>query len=108
MEPNDAVTRGEPLHVLLFTTPPKFSPGRFRITPGARELLTEEELAQALVRHLSGDWSDVDENDRQENEFSVRMGLRLLSTSHTGTGAKFWIMTEADRSATVILLPDEY
>lgn len=107
MEPNDA-ERGEPLHVLLFTTPRKFPPGRFYITPGARDVLTDEELARMLVRHLSGDWGDVDDYDRSENELSLKMGFRLLSAYRSVEGVKFWVITEADRSATTVLLPEEY
>jgi hypothetical protein len=107
MEPNDA-GRGEPLHVLLFTTPPKFSPGSFRITPGARVLLSDAEVASALVRHLSGDWGEVDEEDRRENEFSLQMGFRLLSVYHSEKRMTFWLITEADRSGTTILLPEDY
>lgn len=107
MEPNDA-ERGEKLHVLLFTTPQKFSPGRLCITPGALAVLTEEDVGTALVRHLSGDWGDVDDYDRRENELSLQMGFRLLSVYHSSNAVKFWIISEADRSATTILLPDEY
>jgi hypothetical protein len=49
---------------------------------------------------------DVDEHDWQENELSLREGFRLLSAYHTDTGLKFWVITEADRSATTVLLPD--
>jgi hypothetical protein len=51
---------------------------------------------------------DVDEHDWQENEFSLREGFRLLSAYHTEAGVKFWVITEADRSTTTVLLPDEY
>ena len=61
-----------------------------------------------LERHLAGDWGDVDEHDRHENELSLQNGWRLLSAYTLSTGVKFWIITEADRSATTFLLPDEY
>src|SRR5258705_233083 len=67
-----------------------------------------EEIQTALLRHHNGDWGDVCEGDRQENERSLREGLRLLSVFHTKTGVKFYIITEHDRSATTVLLPDEY
>ena len=56
----------------------------------------------------SGDWGDVCEEDRKENEFSLENHLRLFSVYHLGDGTKIWIITEADRSVTTILLPSEY
>jgi hypothetical protein len=64
--------------------------------------------AEFLDRHVNGDWGDVPEEDRQENEFSVEHGFRILSAYTTSAGEKIWIITEADRSATTILLPEEY
>jgi hypothetical protein len=61
-----------------------------------------------LQRHQAGDWGDVDEHDRQENELSLKNGFRLLSVYHAANGVKFWIITEADRSATTVLLPEDY
>ena len=84
-----------------------FLPGRLVITPGALAALSAEVVKTALRRHLAGDWGDMDEHDAKENELSLREGFRLLSAYHDG-GTKFWIITEADRSATTILLPQEY
>ena len=61
-----------------------------------------------LFRHLDGDWGDVDEHDRQENELSLQHGWRLLSCYRLSDGTKVWIITEADRSSTCLLLPEEY
>jgi len=61
-----------------------------------------------LVRHIAGDWGDVDEHDRRENELSLIHGLRLLSAYTLSSGTKIWVITEADRSATTVLLPEEY
>ena len=61
-----------------------------------------------LVRHIAGDWGDVDEQDRSENELSLTHGFRLLSAYTLKTGTKIWIITEADRSVTTVLLPEEY
>ena len=61
-----------------------------------------------LVRHISGDWGNVDEHDRRENEFSLAHGFRVLSAYTLNSGIKIWIITEADRSATTVLLPEEY
>jgi hypothetical protein len=61
-----------------------------------------------LSRHASGDWGDLGYDDQQENEVSLVHGFRLLSAYHTTIGEAIWILTEADRSATTILLPEEY
>jgi hypothetical protein len=61
-----------------------------------------------LVRHLAGDWGDVDEHNRRENELSLIHGFRLLSAYTLNSGTKLWIITEADRSATTLLVPEEY
>jgi hypothetical protein len=63
---------------------------------------------QFLHRHVSADWGELSEEDVQENERSLREGFRLLSAYRTAKGQKMWIITEADRSATTILLPSEY
>ena len=64
--------------------------------------------ALAAAHHLAGDWGEVDEDDRAENDLSLREGFRLLSAYRTKHGVKFWVITEADRSATTVLLPSEY
>jgi hypothetical protein len=62
-----------------------------------------------LQRHVTGDWGELSEEDRRENELSIKEGLRIFSAHKLPrTGAKLWIITEADRSVTAILLPDEY
>lgn len=88
----------------------KFEPGQIVATPGALEALRasgDDPLAY-LVRHITGDWGDVDQHDRKENELSVERGWRILSSYRMNNGTRFWIITEADRSATTILLPEEY
>jgi len=60
-----------------------------------------------LARHAAGDWGDICGADRRENERSLRHGWRVLSSYPVGD-AKVWVLTEADRSATTILLPEEY
>jgi hypothetical protein len=64
--------------------------------------------AEFLDRHVNGDWGEVPEADKQANEVSVEHGLRILSAYTTSAGDQIWILTEADRSATTILLPSEY
>jgi hypothetical protein len=89
---------------------PKFSPGKLVTTAGALEALAESGQTPDffLNKHLSGDWGDVDEEDRLWNEQALRDGHRLLSAYTTLNGVRLWIITEADRSGTCILKPDEY
>jgi len=86
----------------------KFALGRTVITPNALECLHPEDVLAAMVRHATGDWGDCCQEDRDENELSLQEGLRLLSIYHDRSGKKFWIITEADRSATTVLLPEDY
>lgn len=86
----------------------KFPLGRLVATPNALKHIPNPEIMAALQRHLTGDWGDVDEHDREENELSLKEGFRLLSVYHSAKGVKFWIITEADRSATTVLLPEDY
>lgn len=87
---------------------PTFRFGSIYITPGAREKLLERDVAAGLLRHLRGDWGDVSEDDWKENEFSLKNGFRILSSYVDRNQHRFWIITEADRSKTTILLPREY
>ena len=82
--------------------------GRLLITPGAQAALTPEEILTALNRHVRGDWGDVGPEDRAENEHSFRHGFRILSAYQSNQGDPFWIITEASRESTTILLPSEY
>ncbi len=67
-----------------------------------------EDPLDLIRRHVTGDWSELDEHDQAENRFSAGRDLRILSAYTLSTGVKVWIITEADRSATTILLPSEY
>ena len=85
-----------------------FQSGKTVATPGALALAERGlDLLKYLQRHLNGDWGDLCEEDKAENLFSLNHGLRLLSTYNTPLGV-LWIITEADRSVTTFLLPDEY
>ena len=88
--------------------PAKFPLGRTVITPNARDTVHPEDIPIALARHASGDWGDLDDHDRQENEFSLTRQLRLFSVYHDRNKVKFWIITEADRSVTNIYLPESH
>jgi hypothetical protein len=83
--------------------------GRVVATPGALKILLEaaEDPVRYLAHHASGDWGDLDNHDRRENELSLRHGWRLVSSYPVGEKT-IWIITEADRSVTTILLPEEY
>ena len=85
-----------------------FQPGQIVATPGALELAGQGvDLLMYLQRHLAGDWGDLCPEDKAENDLSLTHNYRLLSAYDTAYG-KLWIITEADRSATTFLLPEEY
>ena len=86
----------------------KFQAGQLVITANAKDTLHPEDVPASLARHLRGDWGELDESDKQENEFSLQHGLRLLSAYTLSDGTRIWVITEADRSATTFLLPEEY
>jgi len=86
----------------------KFQIGQMVATPNALAQLTQDDIMLGLARHQAGDWGDMDEHDRKENEMSLEKGLRLLSAYRAVNGVKFWIITEANRSATTVLLPEDY
>ena len=91
----------------------RFNLGRLLITRGVNDLVAEREdfakfVTGSLKRHANGDWGDLDNEDKKENELSLKERLRLLSAYETEGLPKIWIITEADRSATTILFPDEY
>jgi len=85
----------------------KFPLGQVVMTSNAAARLPAEDIQQALTRHAAGDWGEVCEEDRQENELSLKKGFRLLSVYRSGE-TKFWIITEADRSVTTVLMPEDY
>jgi hypothetical protein len=91
-------------------TKPRFELGVTLVTPAALAALEAANLPEVLLlaRHVHGDWGELSEDDRLQNELAVLLGLRILSSYPIPTGGKVWIITEADRSATTILLPDDY
>lgn len=85
--------------------------GRVVATPGALDALevTGTDALELLRRHASGDWGEVPPEDARENERSVRNGWRVLSSYPIGESwERIWVITEADRSSTCILLPEDY
>ena len=90
-----------------------FAMGRLLMTRGVNDQVAENEafakfVTESLARHRRGDWGDLTRGDKTENELSLKEGFRLLSAYESGELPKIWIITEADRSATTILFPDEY
>jgi hypothetical protein len=83
--------------------------GRIVATPRALRVLRDagEDPLHYLTRHRSGDWGELDSHDRKENELSLKHGWRIVSSYSVGD-RRVWIITEADRSVTTILLPEEY
>ena len=102
----------------LFVINAAFSTGQILATRGVYDLACENpEFAQfiqkSLNRHVKGDWGDVDEEDKHANDQALKQGTRLLSAYNDDRFPKngvatIWVITEADRSATTILFPDEY
>ena len=99
----------------VFVNAPKFPLGQILATPGALDALGEchQNLLSFLARHSVGDWDDLSDEDRELNDLAVEDGSRILSAYRTKNGTKLWIITEAiddtgERSATTILLPEEY
>jgi len=91
----------------------KFSHGRLLMTRGVNDLVAEntefaKHVQHSLKRHLAGDWGDVCDNDRVENELALQQGDRLFSVYMKEGLPKIWIITEWDRSATTVLFPEEY
>ena len=84
--------------------------GQIVATPLVVDIFEEadEYYLDYLERHVTGDWSEMDKEDQKENRYSVDKYLRIFSAYTLSNGVKIWIITEADRSATTILLPEEY
>lgn len=89
---------------------PKFPIGQLVATPGALAAMSEanQTAMHFISRHITGDWGECCEEDRQANEDALVQGERLLSVYRTAKNVKLWVITEADRSSTCVLLPDEY
>jgi len=87
-----------------------FELGQILATPGALAALQKagQDPRDFLARYVACDWGDLSDEDQHENDYSVENGFRLLSSYRTNAGDKLWIITEADRSATTLLLPEEY
>lgn len=92
-----------------------FPLGKVQMTPGAREVLSAE-IAKGYInividllrRHCTGDWSEMEQEDQEENRFSVANDCRVFSAYKLSDDTKIWVITEWDRSYTTLLLPEEY
>lgn len=91
-------------------TGPRFKLGRILATPAALEIIADARVSiiDLLIRHIRGDWGDLSDSDRQQNELAVTRGQRILSNYVLPGGRTVWLITEADRYATTFLLPGEY
>jgi len=89
---------------------PLFPVGRTVATPGALTLLDHAGInaSALLARHQKGDFGDIDEADRVANANAIRHHARIFSAYILGRGIRIWVITEADRSVTTLLLPEEY
>lgn len=89
---------------------PLFRLGQTVATPGAIAAManTQTDPAELLRRHQGGDWGDLDAEDKDTNQAALSNGARIFSAYQVAEAVKFWVITEADRSATTILLPEEY
>lgn len=91
-------------------TEPLFSMGHLGATPGAISALLSRGLNpnEFLSRHVAGDWREMEAEDQETNQRALRVGARVFSAYKFGENKKLWVITEADRSSTLILLPNEY
>ena len=90
------------------TRAPRFELGRLCITPGAAKDVPAQEVLQAVARHATGDWGLLTLHDWQQNEDALRHGSRLVSVYRSSTGQRFYVITEALRDLTTVLLPEDY
>ena len=95
---------------MIARRPQRFPLGQILATPSAIEALrrSNQSAIDFLLRHASGDWGELSRTDRRQNELAVVHGERILSVYHTHGGCCLWIITEADRSATTIVVPNDY
>ena len=84
-----------------------FPLGKVVVTANAQAQLSNQAVNVALIRHAAGDWGDVYPDDAVANNDALKNGDRLLSV-YGPTNRQFWIITEADRSVTTVLMPEDY
>jgi hypothetical protein len=86
----------------------RFRLGHIVSTPNALSQLTHEDILMGIRRHQSGDWGDLDTEDQAANDRALVERTRIFSVYRSALGVKFWLITEADRSATTVLMPEDY
>lgn len=89
-------------------TKKRFQTGRLMAGREALHSIGMDEILAAFYRHAQGDWGEVSQTGQRNNDYAVQHGLRIVSAYRSKQGRKFWIITEEDRSATNVLLPEEY
>ncbi len=89
---------------------PLFPLGRVVATVGALATIVDagQNPREFIRRHVCGDWGELDSHDQEANAEALEHGLRIFSAYRASDGTKIWVITEADRSSTTVLLPDEY
>ena len=87
---------------------PKFPLGRLVATPGVLAAVPKIQIQNALDRHAHGDWGIIPDENKRSNDQALQGGGRLFSAYLSTKEVRFWIITEQDRSATTVLLPEEY
>lgn len=89
---------------------PLFQMGKVVATPGALEALnrSSQSPGEFLTKHARGEWGDLDASDVEANQAALQDGTRILSSYKTRLGDTIWVITEADRSSTCLLLPEDY
>lgn len=85
-----------------------FRLGRVFSSPNALQSLTQEDILKGIQSHQAGDWGDLDAADWDANDRALTQGGRIVSAYTAQSGTRFWIITEADRSVTTVLLPEDY
>jgi hypothetical protein len=85
-----------------------FRLGRIVTTPNALQSLTQDDILLGIQRHQAGDWGDLTDDNRAANDRALAQGGRIVSAYNAMKGTRFWLITEADRSATIVLLPEDY
>lgn len=94
--------------IIPTTDAPRFNLGRLLYSPGVHETIPREEHGIALGRHIAGDWGDLDDEDKKKNDRALEEGGRLFSAYTSASGTRFYCITQADRSSTILMLPEEY
>ena len=82
--------------------------GRIVVTPNARQSITQDDILVGIQRHQAGDWGNLTDDNRTANDHALAQGGRIVSAYNAMNGTRFWLITEADRSTTTILLPEDY